>query len=91
VLICVRQYSGSVARHRTDTVNWMVVYLECVRVREQDVLNCVHQYSGSVARHRTDTVNWMVVYLSVCVCARVELQYLLSKIVIPSEVDIQRN
>jgi hypothetical protein len=29
---CVRQYPGSVARHQTDTVNCMLVYLS-VRVR----------------------------------------------------------
>ena len=36
VLNCVLQYSGSVACHRTDTVNWMIVYLSvCVRAHSR--------------------------------------------------------
>lgn len=46
VHICIRQYSGSVAHHRTDTVNCMIVYLSvracvCAHVY-MCVRTCVH-------------------------------------------------
>jgi len=51
VLNCVHQYSGSVARHQTDTVNWMVVYLSvraracmCVCVRARACMRAELQY-----------------------------------------------